>query len=486
MAKAKKKKTTLLLLVVVLVILAVVYGVVMLGGSDEPIEEQGPTVIPVLEVDKERVAALSYTLNGETLSFTNTGEKGWIYDADPSFPLNSRDFGNILSYACSVEAERALEDQTDKLKDFGLDPPEQTITLTMNDGQSFVYYLGKFNSTTNGYYLMREGSDVVYSVKKAYGTYFGMSLMDLSNVQEITPVYLSGLNTMYLKNEHGEVMLRYKEDGDPVAYSSDFHWFFEEPDGLVPADNAACEDLFYALTENLYMEKSAVEAVTEEELAQYGLDDPFIEVTIDHVIATYECVDEENEVWKYIYTPDVYTIYVGDETEDGVYRYGKLADSPKVSLMRVGWMTDVMAAKKSDLRVADACLIPMVTVEEMDIVVDGKKYDVDIKQHMIGSGDDAIEGAYEVNDREVAPFAFVNFYSAVHDLRAEQFLDAPEQPAADPYVTIKIERAVGEDVTLKLTPYNLNFYLASLNDEPGYQLVSIRDVEKIVSRLEAL
>ena len=83
---------------------------------------------------------------------------------------------------------------------------------------------------------------------------------------------------------------------------SAFHWFFEEPDGLVPADNAACEDLFYALTENLYMEKSAAEAVTEEELAQYGLDDPFIEVTIDHVIATYECVDEENEVWKYIYS----------------------------------------------------------------------------------------------------------------------------------------------------------------------------------------
>ena len=129
MAKTKKKKTTLIILVVVLVVLAAVYGVVMLGGSDEPVEEQGPTVIPVLQVDQERVSSLTYTLNDEVLTFVKTEDGSWIYDADPSFSLNDREFGNILEYACNVEAERALEGQTEKLADFGLDPAEQTITL---------------------------------------------------------------------------------------------------------------------------------------------------------------------------------------------------------------------------------------------------------------------------------------------------------------------------------------------------------------------
>ncbi len=485
MARAKKKKTTLLILVIVLVALAAVYGAVtFLGGEEEPSGLEQVTTLPLISVNPGDVEAFSYTLNGEELSFENTADKGWVYAPQPELSLNMRDFELVLGYACDVQAERAIEEGA-SLSDYGLDPPLQVITLTMKDGEVITYDFGRENTATKSYYLKLSDSDTVYSVKRAYGTYFSKGLMELASVENVPKIYMKELETLRFKNENGEIRLRYLLDGDPSVYTDEIKWFFDEPDGLVPADNVACENLFNAVVGGLFMEESAATGVSEEDLAQYGLDDPYMELDIDYVHADYVCLDEATETWGYVYTDMTYSLDVGDLTEDGLYRYGKLAGSDKISLMRTGWMTNAVAAKKSDLQVADAALISAEKLEGLDVKVGNTSYRFEFSRKAGAGPMDEPEILVSLNGEEISGSTFTGFYNALYGLRAEQFLDQPEAPVSDAFVTVVYHQRKGEDVTLSLSQYNLNFYLATMGDT-GYQLMSIRDVEKIISRLEAL
>lgn len=160
----KKQKIQMILILVVLVLCIGAYFLVSHMAKQEEQKEkdsetEGQTTIAKIDADK--VDTFSYEVDGKTYSYTKDGND-WKYDDDNSLKLDSSSINTILEKLNGVIALETL-DSYDSLSDYGLDKPQNTITVTVGD-KTTTFYIGDYNDMVSEYYLKMEGDDAVYLV----------------------------------------------------------------------------------------------------------------------------------------------------------------------------------------------------------------------------------------------------------------------------------------------------------------------------------
>lgn len=90
-------------------------------SAQERIETSGEVV---LEIDSDAVQTLSWTYEGETLSFHRDGD--WLYDGDETFPVDGEKVGELLETFQSFAAAFVIEEVEDPSQ-YGLDDPVCTL-----------------------------------------------------------------------------------------------------------------------------------------------------------------------------------------------------------------------------------------------------------------------------------------------------------------------------------------------------------------------
>lgn len=80
----------------------------------------------ILEIPEESVTALSWTYEGQNLSFHR--DDAWYYDADETFPVDEDAISTLLEVFQSFGVSFIIEEVED-YDQYGLDDPERTITL---------------------------------------------------------------------------------------------------------------------------------------------------------------------------------------------------------------------------------------------------------------------------------------------------------------------------------------------------------------------
>ena len=84
------------------------------------------------------------------------------YDDDNSLQLDADNINTMLGKLNGVIALETL-DSYDSLSDYGLDKPQNTITVTVKD-KTTTFYIGDYNDMVSEYYLKMKGDDAVYLV----------------------------------------------------------------------------------------------------------------------------------------------------------------------------------------------------------------------------------------------------------------------------------------------------------------------------------
>ena len=121
-----KRGKKLLILAAVLIVVA---GGAFAALEFIPDEEAEVTESEVIySLDAATLTKLSWTCDGETVSFDYNGED-WTYADDADFPLDPTRLNTMLSTLEEVTASKTIE-AADDLAQYGLEEPECTITVT--------------------------------------------------------------------------------------------------------------------------------------------------------------------------------------------------------------------------------------------------------------------------------------------------------------------------------------------------------------------
>lgn len=181
----KKQKKQLIIMVVFLGFLIVAYFA--LGAYNDAQankDEDEKETIVVTDLDVDEVVAFSYNYEEENNSFTKS-EEVWNYDADAAFDVDESLIEDMISDACSITAQEYF-DSYESLDNYGLDTPQQTVSMTFSDGSEVKLLLGDYNDIIGYYYLMVEGDDKLYLVNSTLANAIDVSYADLEYVVEET------------------------------------------------------------------------------------------------------------------------------------------------------------------------------------------------------------------------------------------------------------------------------------------------------------
>ena len=194
MKKRKKKWVTPAALFAVLAVLLVAYEA--LAAANRKAEEKAAAeaakseeVEMIAEYDYSTAAALSYTVNGETLSFEKDNGT-WYYTGDKKFPLNQDILESMAGAISSIGVTRSIDEG--EAGDYGLDEPAYTITVKYSGDIQREYKIGDRNSFNGEYYFMT-GSRI-YMISDGLLSYFDYTLDDLL----VTDSYPTDIETDYI------------------------------------------------------------------------------------------------------------------------------------------------------------------------------------------------------------------------------------------------------------------------------------------------
>lgn len=284
----KKKKGPWILLGV-LVLLLVVYFALNTWNKKQDAKEEKAVKVTNLETSK--ITGVSYDLGTGEMDFEKDGDT-WYYMADKDFPLRQSYPETVAGAMGQLNADRELED-ADELKEYGLDTPVYTITLTDEDGATTEIKVG--NATGNDYYATVGDTGKVYTIQASS---LDDIQTDLSQIAQLDTYPSIGSG-----NLKKEVIT---QNGETTTYDS------ENDDQS--EDIAAVAGGLGAVT----LTEAADYSVEDADLVGYGLD----EASRTMIEVTYTS-DEKDKTM---------TLYIGAEDGNGK-RYVMMDDSRIVYLI---------------------------------------------------------------------------------------------------------------------------------------------------------
>lgn len=134
--------------------------------------------VKVVNLDKKDVVGFSYVVNNETLSFKKQGKK-WICENDTSKKISKSAVETIIESAVDLVAENEVTDLSNE-KDFGLDNPENVITLVTKD-KTIKINIGNHNDMLKQYYARIDGKKKVYMLSDSIMSTFQTPLVSLED-----------------------------------------------------------------------------------------------------------------------------------------------------------------------------------------------------------------------------------------------------------------------------------------------------------------
>ena len=287
----KKKSVNLITAVGVLVVLSGAYVGINAyvtkqeAAETESTEEETPEIISIASGD---VKSIKFVIDKKEVTFEKDGDS-WVKSDETDFPVDQDKIDTLVSSLSSVKAERTLEDVEDA-SEYELDQPENTITVTTEDGETTVIQIGMENDSTSQEYVDLNGdSSTVYVVSNSAFASFEGTLYDFAKSGTFPTVDSSTVSKISVDGKDSTYVVEKDENN---------FWNVIGGGDTEKADSAKATSLASALSSMAYASYVNYNC-TEDELSQYGLDKPYAEITVDYqeevTKDAEEPTDEENE-----------------------------------------------------------------------------------------------------------------------------------------------------------------------------------------------
>ena len=475
-----KKLIIASVILVALIVLSILIAVLIPDENDTQAQTE------LFSMAIEDVDTLTYTYQGESLSFKYVDSR-WVYEADTNFPLNQSYLNAMFNSIASLKSQRLISSDSSTFENYGLDSPQFVIIVTDINGVNTKFNIGIKNEATGEYYLNIAGTEDVHTVLGTVGDSFAYKLYDMINMDSVPEIAPASTTDFSLTNKNGYIHFNYFYGGNENAYTDTYEWFIDEPfSALTPADTTRVETIVYSGL-NLELEGCVDYNPTPEKLAQYGLDNPQAVYTLlyDDITTTTDQYGEEVENTVH----QRYVINFGNiDTEKGII-YLQISNSDMLFYTNYENVSSILEADANQLLTNDICKISLSTVESMKITAGGNEYDIEISRQdeQDENGETITVSTYKINGSEVDSADFEELYRTITNMYPEGTTDNTNALSGTPYLKIEFSRNTStfSQMTLEFFSYNSNFYQVRFNGS-NTQLVSIRDVEGFVTGISNL
>ena len=279
MKKKGKMAACLILLVLLLAVLAVLTKKNSTADADSSSSDSGADAEKVVDFSKDDVTALSFQIDGETVSFTKTAGDDdtdiWTYDQEDGFPLDEGKITSVLSSLSSMTAERVIEgDEIDSMADFGLETPSQEVVVTAGDEKTTIH-VGDKNSSSRYYIYLNDDTSKVYLVSTSLGTMFPSDMMEWATTESMPSVTAENITKLQVEGENGYTLTKEVSAADSALQTDE--WQVVDADGAAHGGDADSIGTMTSAVASL----SFGDLVTynASDLSQYGLEEPFRTIT---------------------------------------------------------------------------------------------------------------------------------------------------------------------------------------------------------------
>ena len=284
----KKKSVNLITAVGVLVVLSGAYVGVKAyvakqeAADTESAEEENPEIISIASAD---VKSIKFVIDRKEVTFEKDGDS-WVKSDETGFPVDQDKIDTLVSSLNSIKAERTLENVEDA-SEYELDQPDNTITVTTEDGETTVIQLGMENDSTSQEYIdLNEDSSTVYVVSNSTFSSFKGTLYDFAK---------SGVFPTVDSSTVSKISVDGKDSSYVVEKDENNFWNITGDGETEKADSAKATSLASALSSMAYSSYVNYNCA-EDEFSQYGLDKPYAEIIVDYQKEVEkESTDDENE-----------------------------------------------------------------------------------------------------------------------------------------------------------------------------------------------
>lgn len=284
----KKKSVNLITAVGVLVVLSGAYVGVKAyvakqeAADTESAEEENPEIISIASAD---VKSIKFVIDKKEVTFEKDGDS-WVKSDETGFPVDQDKIDTLVSSLNSIKAERTLENVEDA-SEYELDQPDNTITVTTEDGGTTVIQLGMENDSTSQEYIdLNKDSSTVYVVSNSTFSSFEGTLYDFAK---------SGVFPTVDSSTVSKISVDGKDSSYVVEKDENNFWNITGDGETEKADSAKATSLASTLSSVAYASYVNYNCA-EDELSQYGLDKPYAEITVDYQEKVEkESSDDENE-----------------------------------------------------------------------------------------------------------------------------------------------------------------------------------------------
>ena len=423
----KRYKKLCVLLGVLVVVCAITFGVTRFQQVKEDISNSDEII---LEIDSSAVQTLSWTYDSNTLSFHRDGD--WVYDEDEAFPVDETKMEDLLEPFTSFGVSFVIENVED-YGQYGLDEPVCTIDL-ITDQDSYQITLGSYSTMDEKRYVSI-GDGNVYLVDHDPLEEYDAVLSDLirndkmPDLDSVTTIQFSGAQ---------DYSIYYLEDS-VNTYCVDDVYFVQDQD--LPLSTTRTEGYLNTLR-FLSLTNYANYKVTEEELANYGLDNPDLTVTV-----AYTEEDDDGDA-----VDGTVKLSVGrtqelkeqaQEAEEGedVSAYVRVGDSSIIYEITGTDYDNLMAASYDDLRHQEVYAGDVSQIYQVDVTLDGESYTLTADQ-----AEDSTVWSFDGNEVDAT-----DFETALTGLTASSFTD--QDPTGGEEVELTLYLTDDNFPSVKITLY---------------------------------
>ena len=456
----KRSKKTTRLITLVCVLAAACIGTVAVLRHEEKKEQIRSANEIVLQIPADSVTALSWETDETALSFHK--EENWIYDEDAAFPVDAKKITELLTPFEALQAAFIIEEAED-LSQYGLEEPTCTIHLTTADDTAYEIRLGSF-STMDAQRYVSIGDGLVYLLPEDPMELYSAQLKDM--ILNDDPLSYDRIHSISFSGDV-DYTIEYEEDS-PAALREDDVYFTDRAGTAVPLDTPSVSTFLSYMT-TLKPDDYVTYKVTEEELTQYGLDEPELTVTVDYSLTP----DEEEEI------RETYILHIGRNRDDvkaaeeamqqaeaegnedfipeSVPAYARVGDSSIVYVLSDYDYGMLSAVTFNDLRHDEVFAADFEAVTSVDVTLDGSTYTLTT----FTEEDTPVVWKYDEQVVDISAFQ-----SALMELLAETFTEETPAGQEEISLTVHLSDEAHPQIGISLYRYDGETCLAQVDGVP--------------------
>lgn len=449
-----KKKNIYILFVILIVISIATLVVSNIEEKKEDIKTGGEVV---LEIDPDTVTNLSWTISKNTLSFTK--DESWLYDDDNNYPLDETKITSLLNVFKSFTSTYVIEN-VDDYDQYGLSSPICTINITTED-KTYTIKLGDESKMDKQRYVDIGDGNVYLTASDPYDSYdIELNSLMLNDsipvMKDVTAVTFSG-------NENYTIT---KTEGTSIC--DDDEYFV----GDKSLDNNLVST-YLSKIKNLSLTNSVTYNVTDEELEEYGFNNPDLTITVnytetgssDEQTLTLYVASNVEELEKYNEASD------DDKDESSITRYVRMNDSKIIYSIVSSTYNALTSNSYDDLRHQEIFPGDKDSVTSMEISLDGTEY-------TFTKEDDT----WKYNDTEIDAETLT---SDLTSLDVDSFTTDTSTNTKEVSITLNLDNDNYPTYKMDFYRYDGNSCIVYVNDEP-YAYVSRSSVVDIIEAIHQI